>query len=65
MQKEERKFGAIDRTVAGNACGACGSCKYQLVLSMKAPEVGKLLARCTHCHRLREIDDELGPILLM
>jgi hypothetical protein len=66
MQKQEWKLAAIRRIVHGEACSSCGSYRYHLVLrSMKEPQVGKVLARCTHCQRLREIGEDLGRILWM
>ena len=66
MQKQEGKLGTISRNVHGEVCAFCGRYRYHLVLrSMQEPQVGKLLARCTHCHRLREIDEKLERILWM
>jgi hypothetical protein len=66
MQKQEGKIGAIRRNVHGKACSGCGSRSYQLVLrSVKQSHVGKLFARCTQCHRPREIDEDFGRILWM
>jgi hypothetical protein len=66
MLKQEGKIGAIRRNVHGKACSGCGSRSYQLVLrSVKQSHVGKLYARCTQCHRPREIDEDLGRILWM
>jgi hypothetical protein len=66
MFKQEGKIGAIRRNVRGKACSCCGSRSYQLVIrSVKQSHVGKLFARCTQCHRPREIDEDLGRILWM
>jgi hypothetical protein len=66
MQKQQAKIGAIRRNVSGGACCGCGSRSYHLVLrSVKEAHVGKLFARCTRCHRRREIDEDLGRILWM
>jgi hypothetical protein len=64
MQKQEGKIGAIRRNVHGRACFCCGSRSYQLVLrSVNEREVGKLFARCKHCHTAREIDEDIERIL--
>jgi hypothetical protein len=66
MLKREGKIGAIRRNVHGKACVCCGSQSYQLVLrTVKQAQMGKLFARCTQCHRTREIDEDLGRILWM
>jgi hypothetical protein len=66
MLKREGKIGAIRRNVHGKACLCCGSQSYQLVLrTVKQAQMGKLFARCTQCHRPREIDEDLGRILWM
>ena len=66
MFKQEGKIGAIRRNVHGKACSCCGSRSYQLVIrSGKQSQVGKLFARCTQCHRPREIDEDFGRILWM
>jgi hypothetical protein len=66
MQKQEGKIGAIRRNVQGKACYSCGSRSYQLVLqSANERHVGKLFARCQHCHRARDIGEDLERILWM
>lgn len=66
MLKQQGKIGAIRRNVHGKACACCGSRSYQLVLrSVNQSHMGKLFARCTQCHRPREIDEDLGRILWM
>ncbi len=66
MLKREGKIGEICRNVHGKACVCCGSQSYQLVLrTVKQARMGKLFARCTQCHRPREIDEDLGRILWM
>jgi hypothetical protein len=66
MVKQEGKIGAIRRNVHGKACSCCGSRSYQLVIRcVKQSQVSKLFARCSQCHRPREIDEDLGRILWM
>ncbi len=66
MQKQIGKIGAIRRELRGKACPFCGGHKYQLVLRCNpAPESGSLFARCSRCHRPKELDEDLGRILWM
>ena len=66
MLRQAGKIGAIRRNVVGKACTCCGNRSYQLVLrSVSQSHVGKLFARCMHCQRPREIDEDLGRILWM
>ncbi len=66
MQKQEGRIGTVRRNMRGNACSFCGSRTYQLVLrSSNQPQTGTLFARCTQCHRPREIDEDLCRILWM
>ena len=66
MLKQEGKIGAIRRNVHGRACSCCGSRRYQLVIRcVKQTQVGKLFARCSQCHRPREIEEDLARILWM
>jgi predicted RNA-binding Zn-ribbon protein involved in translation (DUF1610 family) len=66
MYKHEGKIGTIRRNVQGRACSSCGSHSYQLILrSVKEPNAGKLVARCSQCQRLRQLSEDLERILWM
>jgi hypothetical protein len=64
MENQQRKFETI-RKLQGEVCSSCGSSRYQLVLRMKEPPLGELLARCTQCRRVRKIDEQVGRMLRM
>lgn len=66
MHKQVGRIGSVRRELHGKACPFCGGRKYQLLLrSNTSPGVEGLLARCTQCQRVKELDDELGRILWM
>ena len=66
MHRQIGKIGSIRRELRGKACPFCGGFKYQLILrSNISPEHGRLFARCTQCHRPKELDEDLGRILWM
>lgn len=66
MQKQLGKVGAIRREVHGKACQFCGGRTYQLILrASNTSDHAGLSARCTHCHRARGLDEDLGKILWM
>ncbi|MCC2642064.1 MAG: hypothetical protein K0S45_2477 [Nitrospira sp.] len=67
MHKQIGRIGLVRRELRGKACPFCGGHTYQLVLRSHTPanvESG-LFARCSQCHRAKEVDDELGRILWM
>jgi len=66
MHKQVGKIGSVRRELHGKACSFCGGQKYQLVLrSQSSPGNDGLFARCSHCQRAKELDEELGRILWM
>jgi hypothetical protein len=66
MHKQPGKVGTIRREVDGKACRFCGAHTYQLVLrANSASNDAGLSARCTHCQRQRELDEDFGTILWM
>ncbi len=66
MHKQLGRIGSVRREPPGNPCPFCGGYKYQLRLrSRTSSGTDGLLARCSQCHRAKELDDELGRILWM
>lgn len=66
MHKQPGKIGTVRRTLRGRACVFCGGHTYQLVLRPDmTTESGGLFARCSHCQRPKELDEDLGRILWM
>jgi hypothetical protein len=66
MYRQLGKVGTIRREVQGKACPFCGGRTYQLILrANSASDRANLYARCTHCQRPRDMDEDLGNILWM
>ena len=67
MEKEVTSVGTIRKELDGNACPFCGGGKYQLVLRSDAQtearsEGSGLFARCSRCHRPRDLAADLLKI---
>jgi cytochrome c2 len=66
MNKQVGKIGSVRRELRGKACPFCGGHKYQLVLrAHTTPGTEGIFARCSQCHRAKELDEALGRILWM
>jgi hypothetical protein len=66
MHKQLGKIGTVRREIHGKACAFCGGYTYQLVL--RGPgleEESSLFARCSRCHRPRNVDESFGTVLWM
>jgi len=60
MEKQVESVGMIRKELDGKACPFCGWMKYQLVLRSDArsdvrADGGGLFARCSRCHRPRDL----------
>ena len=64
MDKQAESLGMIRKELDGKACPFCGWVKYQLVLRSDAQsdarsEGSGLFARCSRCHRPRDLAADL------
>lgn len=63
MEKQVESVGTIRKELDGKACPFCGCMKYQLVLRSDArSEGGGLFARCSRCHKARDLAVDLLKI---
>jgi hypothetical protein len=61
-----RRFEKVDfirQEILGKACRFCGGRTYQLLFNNSGMSVAAFSAKCTHCHRSRKLEEDLGRIL--
>ena len=65
MMRERQlgKIGFIGQQLLGKACRFCGGRTYQLIFHGGAMTSAGLSAQCTHCHKPRKLEEDLGRIL--
>ena len=66
MHHQLGRIRSVRRELHGKACPFCGGHVYQQRLrAHTSPGTDGLLARCSHCHRAKELDEDFGRILWM